>query len=149
MNEYERKQLLERVGREGATVGADMPETIEIDGETLELGAFVFEARRRERVPADQRDRVDAVKTKLRRERNRRLNQLESDSLSYDEGEELAESIVGIDRALHALETLDPADIEGEREAATAADRKRWMRFLRKALGEGGDAGDRRARGGP
>ncbi|WP_136687637.1 DUF5788 family protein [Halorhabdus amylolytica] len=149
MNEYERKQLLERVEREGATVGAEIPDAIEIDGESLDLRTFVFETRRREAVPAEERDRVESVKTKLRRERTRRVERLESASLSYEEGEALAESIVGIDRALHALENLEPADVEAEREAATTADRRRWMRFLRKALGQDGDAGDRRARGGP
>ncbi|MFB6129012.1 MAG: DUF5788 family protein [Halorhabdus sp.] len=148
MHEYERKQLLERIEREGATIGASIPDTIEVDGEPLELRAFVFETRRRETVPADQRERVEAVKTNLRRERNRRVERLESATLSYEDGEALAESIVGIDRALHALEDLEPGDVEAEREAATAADRKRWMRFLRKALGEG-ESGDRRARGGP
>ena len=149
MHEYERKQLLERVGREGATVGATIPDTIEIDGESLDLQAFVFETKRQETVPADQRERVEAVKTTLRRERNRRVETLETGALSYDEGEDLAESIVGIDRALGALEGLEAPDVEAEKHAATTADRKRWMRFLQKALGQDGEAGDRRARGGP
>lgn len=149
MHEYERKQLLERVRREAATVGAEIPDTIEIDGESLDLSAFVFETRRQETVPPDQRERVEAVKTKLRRERTRRVDRLESGTLSYDEGETLAESIVRIDRALHALEDLEPADVEAERQTATTADRKRWMRFLQKALGQDGESGDRRARGGP
>lgn len=149
MHEYERKQLLERVGREAATVGATIPDTIEIDGEPLDLSAFVFETRRQETVPPDQRERVEAVKTKLRRERNRRVERLETDALNYDEGEDLAESIVGIDRALGALEDLEPADVEAKRQTAKTADRKRWMRFLQNALGQDGESGDRRARGGP
>jgi len=149
VHEYERKQLLERIGREGATVGVELPETIDLDGEALDLRAFVFETKRLETVPADRREEVEAVKGKLRRERNRRVERLESEPLDYEDGEALAESIVGIDRALDALSALDPEDLEAEREAATAADQKRWMRFLRKALGQGGDAGDRRTRGGP
>jgi len=149
VHEYERKQLLERVGREGATVGATIPDTIEIDGESLDLSAFVFETRRRETVPADHRERVEAVKTKLRRERTRRVERIESGDVSYERGEDLAESIVGIDRALEALESLESGDLEAEKQAATTADRKRWMQFIRKALGEDGESGDRRARGGP
>ncbi|MFW5974160.1 MAG: DUF5788 family protein [Natrialbaceae archaeon] len=149
MDEYERKQLRERVDRDGATVGSTIPDTIEIDGEPLDLQAFVFETRRQGTVPAGERERVDAVTTKLRRERTRRLDRLESAALEYDDGEALAESIVGIDRALGALEDLETADIEGEKQAARTADRRRWMHFLQKALGRDGEGGDRRARGGP
>jgi len=149
VHEYERKQLLERVEREGATVGATIPDTIEIDGESLDLSAFVFETRRQETIPADHRERVEAVKTKLRRERNRRIERLESGDVSYEQGEDLADSIVGIDRALEALESLESGDIEAEKQAARTADRKRWMRFILQALGKDGESGDRRARGGP
>ena len=135
MKEFERKQLLERVNREGATVGADIPERITVQGETVDLKQFVFEIKRRETVPAGERERVDRAKKNLRRERLQRLQRIEDDEMSYAEGEELVESIIGIDRALNALEQLGPANLEGEAKAQEAADRKRWMSFLKKALG--------------
>ena len=135
MKEYERKQLLERVGRDGATVGADIPGEIEVQGETLELQQFVFEIKRRDTVPAEERERVEEAKKNLRRERNERLDTIEAGEISYEEGEELARSIVGIDRALNALEQLEPADLEGEAARQEAADQKRWMNFLQQALG--------------
>jgi len=135
VREYERKRLLERVNREGATVGADIPETIEVQGEEVNLQEFVFEIKRRDAIPAGERERVDRAKKNLRRERLQRLQRIEDDEVSYEEGERLAESIVGIDRALNALDQLRPADLESEAEAQEAADRKRWVRFLRQALG--------------
>jgi hypothetical protein len=71
----------------------------------------------------------------------------------------LARSIVGIYRALNALEDLGTSDLEREAEASEAADRKRWMQFLRKALGHeddghgshgrrGSESGSGRGRGG-
>uniref|UniRef100_UPI0025EDFADA DUF5788 family protein n=1 Tax=Natronococcus sp. TaxID=35747 RepID=UPI0025EDFADA len=51
-------------------------------------------------------------------------------------GEELAQGIIGIDRALNALENLGPTDLEREQQAKQAADKKRWMSFLKKALGQ-------------
>ncbi|MFB6197774.1 MAG: DUF5788 family protein, partial [Halobacteriaceae archaeon] len=48
MKEYQRKQLLERINRDGATVGARIPSTIEIGEETVELDSFVFETKRLE-----------------------------------------------------------------------------------------------------
>ena len=135
MKEYERKQLLERVEREGATVGADIPETIDVQGESVNLREFVFEIKRRETVPSGERDRVDRAKKNLRRERLQRKQLLEDGDISREEGEELVAAIVGIDRALNALESLGPTDLEREAEAQEAADRKRWMSFLKQALG--------------
>lgn len=140
MKEYERKQLLERVGREAATIGADIPEEIDVQGETLELQQFVFEIKRRDTVPAGERERVDEAKRNLRRERNDRLERIEKGEISYEEGDALANSIIGIDRALDALEQLGAADIEQEAARKEAVDQKRWMNFLKQALGkdEGG-----------
>jgi hypothetical protein len=135
VKEFERKQLLERVNREGATVGATIPETIDVQGEVVDLQAFVFEIKRRETVPKGERERVERAKKNLRRERLQRLQRIEDGEVSYAEGERLVESIIGIDRALNALEGLGPANLEREAEAQEAADRKRWMKFLRKALG--------------
>ncbi|MBZ6495887.1 MULTISPECIES: DUF5788 family protein [Natrinema] len=146
MQEYERKQLLERVEREGATVGADIPETIEIQGEEIDLRTFVFEIKRRETVPAGERERVEQAKRNLRRERLERLERIEEGTISREKGEELAGSIIGIDRALNALENLGPTDLEREQQVQQAQDRKRWMSFLKKALGQEDDASARRGR---
>ena len=135
MQEYQRKQLLERVGRDGSTVGAQIPDAIEIQGEELDLRTFVFEIKRRETVPPGERERVDQAKRNLRRERVERLALIEDNQVSYERGRELAESIIGIDRALNALDQLDPVDLEAESKRKEAADQKRWTTFLKKALG--------------
>jgi predicted Zn-dependent peptidase len=142
VKEFERKGLLERIEREGATVGADIPETIEVQGEDVDLHQFVFEIKKRDTVPAGERERVERAKKNLRRERLQRKQRLEEADVTYEEGERLVEAIIGIDRALNALEQLGPTDLESEAQAQEAADRKRWMKFLRKALGhEDADSG--------
>ncbi|WP_436906573.1 DUF5788 family protein [Halosimplex marinum] len=140
MQEYERKQLLERIGREGATVGATIPERIEIRGEPVDLREFVFEIKRRDTVPAGERERVERAKTNLRRERKERKERIEAGDISREEGERLVEAIIGIDRALNALESLGPTNLEAEIEAQETADKKRWMNFLKKALGDDRDS---------
>jgi len=135
VKEYERKQLLERVEREAATVGASIPDAIDIQGEEVDLQAFVFEIKRRETVPEGERDRVERAKRNLRRERIDRLEPIEENEVDYEAGEELADAIVGIDRALNALEGLDDPDLEGEAKRQEKADTKRWMSFLKQALG--------------
>jgi hypothetical protein len=135
VKEYERKGLLERVERDGATLGAEIPDRVEIQGETVALREFVFEVRRHDRVPEGERDRVERIKRDLRRERRERLTRLEEADIDYETGEALVDSIVGIDRALEALESLGGPGVEAEAERQAAADRKRWTRFLRQALG--------------
>ena len=139
MKEYQRKQLLERVGRDGSTVGSRIPDTITVQGEQLDLQTFVFESNRRETIPPGDRERVETAKRNLRRERVDRLERIEENRVSYEEGERLADSIIGIDRALNALDQLEPVDLEAEAERKSAADRKRWTRFLQKALGRDDD----------
>ena len=145
MKEYERKGLLERIDREASTVGADIPESIEIQGESIDLRSFVFEIERRDSVPAGERDRVDRAKRNLRRERIERVGRIEDNEVSRERGEELAASIIGIDRALEALEGLDAPAPETEAQRQELADRKRWLSFLNKALGRD-DAGGGRGR---
>ena len=136
MKEYERKQLLERLDREGSTIGVDIPERITVRGEPVDLREFVFEIKRMESVPPGERDRVQSAKSNLRRERLARRGRIEEDDLSYAEAEELVESILGIDRALNALESLGPTDLEAEARRREVADRKRWMSFLKQVLGQ-------------
>jgi len=145
VQEYERKQLLAKVEREGATVGADIPERIAVQGEEIDLQEFVFEIKRRETIPSGERDRVETAKKNLRRERLQRKQRLEDEDadISYEEGERLVEAIVGIDRALNALENLSPTDLEREEERQEMQDRKRWMNFLKKALGQRDASGGR------
>jgi hypothetical protein len=145
MKEYEREILLERIGREGATVGADIPERIDVQGESIDLQEFVFEIKRRETVPPGERERVERAKKNLRRERLERKQLIEDREVDFDKGEEIARAIIGIDRALNALESLGPTDIETEQQRKEAADTKRWMNFLQQALGrdDGPRAGGR------
>ncbi|QCJ47575.1 MULTISPECIES: DUF5788 family protein [Haloprofundus] len=141
MKEFERKRLLERVNRDGATVGADIPDRIDVQGEEIDLRQFVFEIKRRDTIPSGERERVDRAKKNLRRERLQRLQRIENNEVSYEEGKRLVESIVGIDRALNALESLRPTDLNQEAELQEAADKKRWMNFLRQALGRDDSSG--------
>jgi hypothetical protein len=139
MKEYEREILLERIGRDGATVGADIPERIDVQGESIDLQEFVFEIKRRETVPPGERERVERAKKNLRRERLERKQLIEDREVDFEEGEEVAGAIIGIDRALNALESLGPTDIETEQQRKEAADTKRWMNFLQQALGRDDD----------
>ncbi len=139
MQEYERKQLLERIDRESSTLGVEIPERIEIQGEEIRLREFVFEIKRRETIPAGERERVERAKRNLRRERLERKELIEDGAVSFENGERIAEAIIGIDRALEALESLKGGSVADEAKRQEAADTKRWMDFLKKALGRDDD----------
>jgi hypothetical protein len=145
VKEYQRKQLLERLDRDGSTVGRSIPERITVRGEEVDLREFVFEVKRRETAPPGERERVEAAKKNLRRERLARRREIEAGEVSFAEGERLAESVLGIDRALNALEHLEPTDLEAEASEREAADAKRWLSFVKQVLGE--DAASKRGRG--
>jgi hypothetical protein len=136
VKEFERKQLVERIDRDGATVGVRIPDRVEVQGEEVELRDFVFEIKRRDTIPPGERDRVERAKRNLRRERLERRELIEAGEVSFEEGERIADAVVGIDRALEALESLGSASVEREAEAQEAADTKRWMSFLKQALGQ-------------
>jgi hypothetical protein len=141
---FERKQLLERVEREGATVGHTIPEELRLQGESLRLREFVFETKRVDSVDPTEQDRVEEVVKLLRYERRERKQRLEEEAMPRDEGERIANEILGIDRAINALTSLEPTDVQAESEQAERADRKRWVTFLKRALGQD-DGGTRRA----
>lgn len=141
MKEFERKQLLERLDRDGATIGTQIPDRVTVQGEEIALREFVFEIKRRETVPPGEQARVDRANRNLRRERLQRRQRIERGELSYEEGEAMVETILGLDRALHALEQLEPADLEEAAARQEAADKQRWLTFLKKVLGHDPDGG--------
>jgi hypothetical protein len=144
MREFERKQLLERVDREAATVGASIPDTLDVQGEEFELREFVFEVKKLDSVPAERREDVQEAKKLLRRERLQRRERLEEADITREEGEEVVNAIIGIERALNALESLGTTSIEAEIEASERADKKRWFSFLKEALGHDNEEGIKR-----
>lgn len=106
MEDHERRRLLDKL-RGGSTVGFRMPDRIEVDGTTLELKRLVFESERLDAVTEEERERVEEVLGLLRRERSRRRRRIAEGDVSVEEGETLADEVIGIDRAINALEGLD------------------------------------------
>jgi len=131
MDDAEREKLLRRVERQGATVGASMPETIAIGDEELPLREFVIETRKIDRIPPDTEETLTAAKRALREERARRVERLESAPLDRDAAEELAGEIAGIDRALNALGNVRKPTYSETARSTFIDDHKRWLGFLK------------------
>ncbi|MFW6385178.1 MAG: DUF5788 family protein [Halodesulfurarchaeum sp.] len=146
MRDYERERYLERIERDGATVGVEIPERIEIDGTEMPLRTFVFEVKTLDAVPPKKQESVAEMRTAIRRARRKRKRKLEGAALSSQEAERLVDEIVGLDRALNALASLGPTDVESAIEAREVADQKRWLSFLDTVLGRDRSGTNRRSR---
>ncbi|MFB6085423.1 MAG: DUF5788 family protein [Halodesulfurarchaeum sp.] len=133
MKPFERDRLLERIGRDGATVGASIPDRLSIGNETVDLAAFVHESGDAGSGPSDER--IREVIRGLRAERTRRRDEIARGEMPVERAEELADSILGIDRALTILESDGETDIEAESERQQQADRKRWLSFVKSVTG--------------
>ncbi|QKG91585.1 hypothetical protein HPS36_01510 [Halorubrum salinarum] len=125
-----REALLDRVNSPSATVGASVPDEVEIDGSAVDLSAFIVETRKVDAVPPALDRKVTAARESLRAERARRVERLESDPLDPETAEALADEVVGIDRALNALEGIRRPGFADEHHADTLAGHERWLAFV-------------------
>ncbi|RLM71002.1 hypothetical protein DVK05_03385 [Halorubrum sp. Atlit-8R] len=125
-----REALLDRVNSPSATVGASVPDEVEIDGSAVDLSAFIVETRKVDAVPPALDRKVTAARESLRAERARRVERLESDPLDRETAEALADEVVGIDRALNALEGIRRPGFADEHHADTLAGHERWLAFV-------------------
>ncbi|RLM72545.1 DUF5788 family protein [Halorubrum sp. Atlit-26R] len=125
-----RETLLDRVTSQSATVGASVPDEIEVDGTALDLSAFIVETRKVDAVPPALDRKVTAARDALRAERERRLDRLETEPIDRETAEALAEQVIGIDRALNALEGIRRPGFADEHHADTVAGHERWLAFV-------------------
>ncbi|WP_235853644.1 DUF5788 family protein [Halosimplex salinum] len=107
IGERKRQRLLDKSRRRSGTIGTDLPETITVQGTDVDLREFVFECQRLEAIPEDERERIEEMKNRLRRERLARRQRIAEDDITEAEAERLVDSISGLDRAINALEGLD------------------------------------------
>ncbi|WP_323675422.1 DUF5788 family protein [Halorubellus sp. PRR65] len=112
MTERERRRLLSKLQRRSGMVGGDIPDELTVQGETVDVKAFVFECDDLDGIPESERERLESLKRALKRERLERKQRLEREALSVEEGEAIVREVRGIDRALNALEGLDAPGIE-------------------------------------
>ncbi|WP_254766287.1 DUF5788 family protein [Salinilacihabitans rarus] len=135
MDESERRELLKQVNRQSATVGRDIPDTITVGDEELPLEEFLIETRKVKGIPDDAKPLVRETQRKLSRERERLADRLRSEPLDREEAEEVADTIVGIDRALNALRSLRGRGFAAEARSSSIDDYKRWVDFMKSVRG--------------
>ena len=130
LDEQKRKELLRRVNRQGATVGARTPETVTVGDEEFHLREFLIETRKVKGVPPDARELVKKATTELSKRRKQLHDRLETEPLTRPEAERIAEEIIGLDRAVNALENLRRPTYGEQSTKSSIEDHKRWLNFL-------------------
>lgn len=131
IDEASRDALLERVNRQSATVGAQMPETITINATEIDLHDFLIETRDLPEISPGTKELVSTAKRKLKTEREARVERLKTEeSLSEATAETLAEEIIGLDRAHNALDGVYRPDYGEETHTMSIDDSKRWLGFV-------------------
>lgn len=135
MRAYELAVLRERLNREGATIGASIPEQVIIDGAEYPLRQAVIRLTGGESLTDSERLEVTELKRALRQVRRAHIDRLEDDACTFDTGADIVETVTGIDRALNALDGIGAPDVETQARHQEAVNQKRWMAFLREALG--------------
>jgi hypothetical protein len=132
VNDRQRERLLDRVRRPSSAIGAEMPDEITVEGRTVDLRELLFECDRLDGIPENERERLEAAKAALRRERLDRKQRIARGAVDYEEGERLVEVIRGIDRALAALEGLDEPDIGEELRRKQLEDARELLTLIRR-----------------
>lgn len=125
-----REELLERIRRKTATIGEQIPDSVEIDGEPFPLREFVWETKRQGHVPPNRREEVQTVRGHLVEKRTELVTRLEEAPITEPEGERLASTIIGIDRAITALKNLYETDLSERSHEEYVEGTRRWMDFI-------------------
>ncbi len=130
LDEEDREELLEHIQRKTATIGEQIPESIDLDGEPFALREFVWETKRQGMVPPDRRGEVQAVRARLKDERERLRDRLRTESMTTADAEGLARTIIGIDRALTALKNLYETDLGERSNEEYVEGNRRFLAFI-------------------
>jgi len=130
MDDEDRREFIRRVQSESSTVGVDLPDTIIVGDDELDLAEFLIETRKVERIPPDATETITEAKRVLKAERESRFDRLATESIDHETAEILVGEINGFDRALNALDTIRRPDYGDESQSAMIEDYKKWLGFL-------------------
>lgn len=135
LGDDERAALLQRVGRRSTVVGTRLPESVTVGDAEFDLREFVARTRAVDSVPPAQREQVRAARSTLAEERKRRARRLAEDDLTVGAAHELADAIVGLDRAVAALSDLESAPFRAEQDERERERDRAWLDLLREVQG--------------
>lgn len=135
LSRYERDKFLFKLDKEFAFAGAKIPAEIMVDGERIELRAFVFGmSKKRGTLTREEMAEVGRVVALLRRKRRETVSRISREEITAAEAKALYETTTGLDRALDTLYNapLPRPSIAEESRKARLEDGRRWMNLVKR-----------------
>ena len=134
ISEKDKKELIEKLNKPFSLIGKEIPDKMSINGEELELSNIVLNLIRK-RVLSEEEIKIvhDLKKILLKKELDDEKN-LKDSNLTEEEAKNLYEGILGIKRAILALEGAgkEKKNLKNTYKSDDVEDMKRWIEFLKK-----------------
>lgn len=135
MDDSKINMYLDQIDRDSATVGINIPEKIEVQGQVIPLKTIVFEVCSEGSIPDSYDLNLSDIKVNLRRERNDMIDRIESGEVTETEAEDIVRKSKQIERSLNAINNPLEEDLESRIKRKEAQDKKKWRNFLNKIKG--------------
>lgn len=135
MDDSKINMYLDQIDRDSATVGINIPEKIEVQGQVIPLKTIVFEVCSEGSIPDSYELNLSDIKVNLRRERNDMIDRIESGEVTEPEAEDIVRKSKQIERSLNAINNPLEEDLESRIKRKEAQDKKKWRNFLNKIKG--------------
>ena len=135
ISEEDRRKLIDKLNKPFSIVGKDIPDQIYIDGKNLDLNNIVLDLIKRKNQSEEDIKITLNLKKMLFLKQKEDETDLENSDLTEGEANILYEEILGIKRAILALEDVgkkDNEDLKNFYRTNEVEDIKRWVKYLKK-----------------
>lgn len=139
ITEEERQHLIAGIHRLLVWVGEPLPETIDIDGKTIEVHKAVWQCIHDEDITEEEKDNLGKIVRLLEKKEKEYENTLQSANLTHENADKLYHEIASITRAIIDIKECETGKVDlkecNEDVSQRVDDAKRWVSFL-KTIGK-------------
>lgn len=131
MDDIERKKYLAEIEKETSTVGIDMPDNLEVNGNNIPANDIIFNMSSEGNLPENMDMTISQLKQNLIKEKNNLIEEIEKADITSDTAEEYIEKINQVERV---IDSLNPDDMSfGDKSDINEAKKtKKWRDFIDK-----------------
>lgn len=131
MDDIERKKYLAEIEKETSTVGIDMPDNLEVNGNNIPANDIIFSMSSEGNLPENMDMTISQLKQNLIKEKNNLIEEIEKADITSDTAEEYIEKINQVERV---IDSLNPDDMSfGDKSDINEAKKtKKWRDFIDK-----------------
>lgn len=131
MDDIERKKYLAEIEKETSTVGIDMPDNLEVNGNNIPANDIIFNMSSEGNLPGNMDMKISQLKQDLIKEKNNLIEEIEKADITSDTAEEYIEKINQVERV---IDSLNPDDMSfGDKSDINEAKKtKKWRDFIDK-----------------